>query len=78
MGHHKSTKQSLSPTNFKILCNSNKSDIRLLESMYIHNLKPKLNNNTAYGLYSIPLFQVQIVDMLKETVINIYYSNNIR
>ena len=50
MEHHKETKHSLSPNNFKILCNSNKSDIRLLESIYIHKLKPKLNNNTPCEL----------------------------
>ena len=51
--HHKATKHTLSPDNFKILSNSNNLDIRLLESIYIHKLKPKLNNNTPCELYII-------------------------
>ena len=48
--HHKLSKHALSPSNFKILSNSNNSDIRLLESIYIYKLRPKLNNSTPCEL----------------------------
>ena len=50
MEHHTNTKHNLNPSNFTILSTSNKIDLRMLESLYIHKMKPSLNNNTPYDL----------------------------
>ena len=50
MQHHTETKHNLSPDDFTILCYSNNTDLRLIESLYIHRMKPSLNNNLPYDL----------------------------
>ena len=50
MEHHTTTKHSFNQSNFTILSKSNKNDLRVLESLYIHKLKPSLNNNTPFDL----------------------------
>ena len=50
MEHHTNTKHNFDSSNFTILNKSNKYDLRMLESLYIHRIKPSLNNNTPYDL----------------------------
>ena len=54
--HHKLIKHALSPSNFKILSNSSNSDIRVLESIYIHKLIP-INLITTH-LANLILFNI--------------------
>ena len=51
--HCDSTGHCIKRDNFKIVdsCNTSETDLRILESMYIKNLKPKMNATlTAYPL----------------------------
>ena len=48
--HSQNTNHNITDNQFKILTATNKIDIRILESLYIHKMKPKLNHNTPYDL----------------------------
>ena len=50
MEHHTNTKHSFDSSNYTILNKSNKYNLRILQSLYIHRIKPSLNNNTPYDL----------------------------